>query len=94
MSGGEPSSIKRHTRCAVGAPAPSERFGNRAGTKFDFLVYGLILITYGGVCMHQALYRKYRPLIFDDVIGQEHIVETVKNQIIYELVNTTPFSKK
>ena len=44
MSGGEPSSIKRHTRCAAGAPAPSEEFGNRAGAKFDLLVYGLILI--------------------------------------------------
>lgn len=31
--------------------------------------------------MHKALYRKYRPLIFDDVIGQEHIVRTLKNQI-------------
>ena len=28
-----------------------------------------------------ALYRKYRPYIFDDVIGQEHIVRTLKNQI-------------
>ncbi len=32
--------------------------------------------------MYRALYRKYRPLTFDDVIGQEHIVETIKNQII------------
>ncbi|MBE6023018.1 MAG: DNA polymerase III subunit gamma/tau [Cellulosilyticum sp.] len=28
-----------------------------------------------------ALYRKYRPYTFDDVIGQEHIVRTLKNQI-------------
>ena len=28
-----------------------------------------------------ALYRKYRPYVFDDVIGQEHIVRTLKNQI-------------
>ena len=31
--------------------------------------------------MYQALYRKWRPLIFDDVIGQEHVTETLKNQI-------------
>ncbi len=28
-----------------------------------------------------ALYREYRPVTFDDVIGQEHIVKTLKNQI-------------
>lgn len=28
-----------------------------------------------------ALYRKYRPYVFSDVIGQEHIVRTLKNQI-------------
>lgn len=32
--------------------------------------------------MYRALYRKYRPLAFEDVVGQEHIVETIKNQII------------
>ena len=31
--------------------------------------------------MYQALYRKWRPLIFDDVIGQEHVTETLKNQV-------------
>lgn len=30
---------------------------------------------------YQALYRKYRPQIFGDVIGQEHITETLKNEI-------------
>ena len=33
------------------------------------------------VDMHKALYRVYRPKNFSDVIGQEHIVRTLKNQI-------------
>ena len=33
------------------------------------------------VLSYLALYRKYRPYIFDDVIGQEHIVRTLSNQI-------------
>jgi len=32
--------------------------------------------------MYQALYRKWRPRTFDDVVGQEHVTETLKNQII------------
>ena len=32
--------------------------------------------------MYQALYRKWRPKTFDQVVGQEHITETLKNQII------------
>ena len=31
--------------------------------------------------MYQALYRKWRPMRFEDVIGQEHITTTLKNQI-------------
>lgn len=31
---------------------------------------------------YQALYRKWRPASFDDVIGQGHIVSTLKNEII------------
>ena len=31
--------------------------------------------------MYQALYRKWRPQVFDDVVGQEHITETLKNQV-------------
>ena len=31
--------------------------------------------------MYQALYRKYRPQTFEDVVGQEHITTTLKNEI-------------
>ncbi|MBK8836872.1 MAG: DNA polymerase III subunit gamma/tau [Anaerolineae bacterium] len=31
--------------------------------------------------MAQALYRKWRPASFDDVVGQEHVTTTLKNQI-------------
>ncbi len=30
---------------------------------------------------HLALYRKYRPANFDEVVGQEHITQALKNQI-------------
>ena len=31
---------------------------------------------------YQALYRKYRPKRFQDVIGQEHITTILKNQLV------------
>ena len=31
--------------------------------------------------MHLALYRRFRPQTFDEVIGQEHIVSTLVNQV-------------
>ena len=42
------------------------------GPQFCFLGVGR---------MYQALYRKWRPKVFDDVIGQEHITETLKTQV-------------
>ena len=30
---------------------------------------------------HQAIYRKWRPTVFEDIIGQSHITNTLKNQI-------------
>ena len=30
---------------------------------------------------YQALYRKYRPQTFSEVVGQEHITETLKNEL-------------
>ena len=31
--------------------------------------------------MFQALYRKWRPLVFSDVVGQRHITDTIKGQL-------------
>jgi len=32
--------------------------------------------------MYQALYRKWRPRTFDDVVGQDSVVETLKRQVV------------
>ena len=40
-----------------------------------------IFYFFGGNEMHKALYRVYRPIVFEDMIGQEHIIKTLKNQI-------------
>lgn len=37
--------------------------------------------------MYLALYRKYRPQNFNDVVGQEHIVKTLINQIKYDKIS-------
>jgi DNA polymerase-3 subunit gamma/tau len=37
--------------------------------------------------MYQALYRKYRPKTFDEVVGQDVIVKTLKNSIKNNLVS-------
>ena len=31
--------------------------------------------------MYQALYRKWRPKVFSDVIGQSHITETLQDHL-------------
>ena len=31
---------------------------------------------------YQALYRKWRPLVFEDVVGQDHVSDTLKNSIV------------
>ncbi|MDR3317974.1 MAG: DNA polymerase III subunit gamma/tau, partial [Clostridiales bacterium] len=30
---------------------------------------------------HKALYRRYRPQVFEEIIGQEHVTRTLMNQI-------------
>ena len=37
--------------------------------------------------MAEALYRKYRPQVFEDVVGQEHIERTLKNAIAQDKVS-------
>ena len=32
--------------------------------------------------MYQALYRKYRPQTFDDMVGQQAVTQTLKTQIL------------
>ncbi len=36
--------------------------------------------------MYKALYRAYRPEVFEEVLGQEHIVKILENQILKESV--------
>ncbi len=36
--------------------------------------------------MSQALYRKWRPQEWDEVIGQEHVVQTLRNAVTGERV--------
>ena len=36
---------------------------------------------------YTALYRKWRPNVFDDVKGQDHVVTTLKNQIIVPVIS-------
>ena len=42
---------------------------------FFITVYGRIEI------IHQTLYRKWRPLTFDDVSGQEHVTSILRHQV-------------
>ncbi len=70
MSGGEPSSIKREVLCAARQPVPWLR------TEDAFFIYPK-----GVLFMYQALYRKWRPKTFADVIGQSHITETLRRQV-------------
>ena len=47
-------------------------------------MYLTVLFLYNGVrsLSYIALYRKFRPIKFSDVVGQEHITKTIRNQIV------------
>lgn len=40
----------------------------------------------GKIVSYIALYRKWRPKTFEDVVGQEHITTTLKNQILFNRI--------
>ena len=40
---------------------------------------------------YQVLARKYRPNSFDEVIGQDHVVQVIKNSIEQERVHQLSF---
>lgn len=50
-----------------------------------YLTYSLFTVTYyferSETMEYQALYRRWRPLTFDDVVGQKHVTETIKNEV-------------
>ena len=74
MSGGEPSSIKRDEMCREGSGS------ERMLAESILWRFSIVLRMFGGICMYQALYRKWRPKTFGDVVGQEHITETLRRQ--------------
>ena len=47
-------------------------------TKLDGLA---LFFCKGGLAVYQVLYRKYRPQVFSDVVGQEHITATLASEI-------------
>lgn len=51
--------------------------------KFDFgrTAFYYAAMKEEGRMAYQALYRKWRPMRFDDVVGQEHVTTTLKNEI-------------
>ncbi len=46
-----------------------------------FILKGFLIKKEGVEKLYLALYRKYRPRTFDDVISQEHITTTLRNQL-------------
>lgn len=70
MSGGEPSSNKWIILCAADK---SVRYAND--------VTAFYMQRRVKQFMYQVLYRKYRPKIFEDVYGQDHVTSTLLNEI-------------
>ncbi len=61
--------------------------GNKVYFKIGFVLIQIMLylkceMLNGGKFMNQALYRKYRPLFFKDVVGQKSVVKILQNSIL------------
>lgn len=56
-----------------------------AGNSCDYCVSCVLLMAdfylTGGAPVYQALYRKYRPKTFSEVVGQSHITDTLQRQV-------------
>ena len=69
MSDGEPSSNKQSALC------DTEKLG------LSLILLNTTARKEGIQMAYQAIYRKWRPAVFEDVVGQRHITKTLQNQI-------------
>ncbi len=58
---------------------PREKIGVQHKSALSVLYICQVERSEGG--LYQALYRKYRPKTFEDVVGQEHITRTLQNEV-------------
>ena len=56
-----------------------------SGLASRYLLLGTALL-FGPMTRYQALYRKYRPQRFDEVIGQDHVTGTLSREVVDEKV--------
>mgnify|MGYP003293794387 CR=1 FL=1 len=56
--------------------------GHKCSFFYEFAMIKWYNLNRKGDKMYQALYRKYRPKNFDEIVGQDVIVKTLKNMII------------
>ena len=46
------------------------------------VIINIYVLKGSDILAYQALYRRWRPINFDDMIGQDHITKTLRNQIV------------
>ena len=81
MSGGDPSSIKRLLLCAAVNLYDRVTERIRRFVLMRAAVRSRVREVDGLPEAYQALYRKYRPVTFDDVIGQRHITDVLRSEV-------------